>query len=279
MFDYTKLDNPNVLAFIFHPCRIEKTKPVQGSVDLEFVVEKDINLSCRFHTASQDAPTILYFHGNGEIVSDYDEIGPMYTKAGMNFLVTDYRGYGWSSGIPTVTSMFNDAHFLLLESVKWLRRNDYTGSLFVMGRSLGSACAIDLCRLEKELIKGLIIESGFCDTLPLLKTLGMRPTALDIQEEDCFNNRKKISKIKHPTFILHGSHDSLIPAVEAEKLQAFSGAKSKEFQLIPGADHNSMISTGGTYYFMAIRQFIEKVIGASSWRKRRKQSITDKHEK
>lgn len=272
MFDYSKLDSPEALACIFHPYRTEKTKPVQGSVDVGFTVEEDVVLSCRFHLTDQDAPVLLYFHGNGEVVSDYDVIGPMYTKVGVNFLVTEYRGYGWSSGMPTVTTMFNDGRYLLLETVKWLRENNYTGPLFIMGRSLGSACAIDLCRLEKDLIKGLIIESGFCDTLPLMRNLGINPTDRDIQEEDGFNNRQKISDVKLPTLILHGSHDSLIPAEEAEKLQAFSGARSKEFLVIPGADHNSMITTGGVHYFSTIKQFIDKVTGASSWRNRRKKN-------
>ena len=270
MFDYSKLDTPEALAHIFHPRPSLAREPVLGALNVDFAVDDGTTLACRFHLTSNTAPVILYFHGNGEVAADYDMIGPMYTEAGMNFLVTDFRGYGWSTGTPTVTNMLGDSRFLLRECVDWMARNQYTGPLFVMGRSLGSACAIELCCREKELIKGLIIESGFCDTLPLIKTLGIDTKGMDIREEECFNNRAKIAQVQLPTFILHGSRDSLIPAEEAEKLQATSGARSKEFQVIPGADHNTMIAVGGTGYFTAIKKFIDKVTGASSWRRCRK---------
>jgi len=270
MFDYSKLDQPEILSFIFHPYQVDRTVPVDGTVDIDFNVEETVVLSCRFHQAGKEAPVIIYFHGNGEIVSDYDAIGQMYAEAGMNILVTDYRGYGWSSGTPSVGTMLNDAHFLLIEAVKWLQQNEFSRPLFVMGRSLGSACAIDLCHGNKEMIKGLVIESGFCDTLPLLKTIGLDLEHLDIEENDCFNHRQKIDSITIPTLIMHGSHDFLIPLPEAERLQSFSGARQKEFHIVPGADHNSMISTGGPFYFSTIKTFIDKVTGSSSWRKRRK---------
>jgi pimeloyl-ACP methyl ester carboxylesterase len=80
----------------------------------------------------------------------------------------------------------------------------------------------------------------------------------------------KIARITKPTFILHGARDEIIPAAEAEKLQACCGAKSKEFQIVPGADHNSIMAVAGRLYFQTIKQFIDKISGTSSWRKRRK---------
>ena len=79
--------------------------------------------------------------------------------------------------------------------------------------------------------------------------------------------------------ILHGACDQLIPASEAEKLQADSGARNKQFLLIPGADHNTMISTAGKLYFQTIRQFIDTITGRSSWRNRRKQKKSEPNDK
>jgi hypothetical protein len=66
----------------------------------------------------------------------------------------------------------------------------------------------------------------------------------------------------------------MIPASEAEKLQSHSGARTKEFVVIPGAEHNTMILTGGTLYFQTIKQFIDKLTGVTNWRKRRKTTNT-----
>lgn len=270
MADYTKLDRPEVLSHIFYPRLTERTPLAEYSHDFDCSVEENIMLGCRFHRAGEDAPTIIYFHGNAETVCDYDEIAAKYVEFGMNLLVTTYRGYGWSTGTPTVTTMLQDTDIILQKTQHWLEENGYTGSLFVMGRSLGSAAAIDLTERHMETIKGMIIESGFSDTLPLTQTLGIVTEGTDITEEDCFRNSQKIAEITIPTLILHGSNDQMIPVKLAEKLQACSGARAKQFLIVPGAEHNTMITVGGDRYFDAIKNFVDKTCGVTKWQYRRR---------
>ena len=265
-----KLDDPRILPHIFFPRRSEPTPLPDGAQDVAIETEPGIVINCRLYLCDAGAPSIIYFHGNGEIVSDHDAIGPLYNQAGINLLVTDYRGYGWSDGSPTVHALYSDAEHLYQELKAWLIFHKHTGPLFIMGRSLGSACAIDLVARHQSEVKGLIIESGFADTLPLARTLGIEVDGLELKEEECFNNRSKIAQISKPTYILHGARDQLIPVAEAEKLQSYSGARTKEFQIIPGADHNSTIACAGRLYFQAIRQFMDKVTGATNWRDRRR---------
>ena len=108
---------------------------------------------------------ILYFHGNGEIASDYDTIAPFYTRLGITLFVIDYRGYGLSDGSPSglrpdrgCLEAYTRAPEMLAE------RGLETRPLFVMGRSLGSAAAIEIVFRAKEQVAGLIIESGFAYT-------------------------------------------------------------------------------------------------------------------
>ena len=275
MQDPVKLDQPKILSWIFHPRHEPKTTPPAGAIDWDCEVEPGIILGCRFFFHSQEASSILYFHGNGEVVCDHDDIGQEYMKVGCNLLVMTYRGYGWSSGTPTVQAMFKDGRRLFAEVTAWLREKDCTGPLFIMGRSLGSVCAIDLDARHGNVVKGLLIESGFADSLPLLKILGISLSTAGIKEEECFGNKEKIAAVKIPTMILHGARDQLIPPAEAEKLQAASGARNKQFLLIPGADHNTMISIAGRLYFQTIRQFIDTITGTSSWRNKRKQKQSE----
>ena len=267
-----KLDDPRILPFIFSPQQSPVTPLPVGAQDVNIEVEPGVIIGCRLYLDNPESPNILYFHGNGEKVSDHDEIGPMYNQVGLNLLVTEYRGYGWSNGTPTVQAMFADAETLFHELGAWLTFNHYSGPLFVMGRSLGSACAIDLAARHKNTIKGLIIESGFGDTLPLAASLGIQTNDIELTEAECFNNISKIAQVTKPTYILHGARDQLIPVNEAENLQSYCGARTKEFQIIPGADHNSTISSAGPFYFRAIKQFIDKVTGATNWRNRRRKS-------
>ncbi len=264
------MDRPEVQRVLFHPRAAERTLLPAGAEDIDIEVEPGVVIGCRFFSAGKNKPTILFFHGNGEIVADYDMIGPEYVRYGLNVLVTDYRGYGWSDGVPSFSTLLADSHVLYSELKKILAEREYKPTVFIMGRSLGSAPAIELARKYNEEISGLIIESGFAETLPLAETLGADMSAIDITEEQTFNNRGKIKDVTKPTFLLHGQLDTLIPLWQAEKLHADSGARVKELQVVPGADHNSLISVGGKYYFIAIQQFIEKITGDSDWRNRRK---------
>ena len=269
-YDYSKLDQPGVLRSIFHP-RMEMgiVPPPNNAVDVDIPVDEDIQVHARFHLAAEEDPSILFFHGNGEIVSDYDEIGPYYSKHGMNFLAVDYRGYGRSSGSPDVTSMLGDAHMVLETAKEWLNKAEHTGPLFIMGRSLGSAAAIELAASHSDDIAGLIIESGFATTLPLLMKLGVDITAMGITEDDGFRNVRKISTFTKPTLIIHGQYDEIIPVNAAAILQAESPARSKELQVVPGASHNTIIAQAGDMYFSVIKQFINKISGIRATRRKK----------
>ena len=44
---------------------------------------------------------LVYWHGNGEVASDYDPFASIYHLLGLHLIVVDYRGYGWSTDTPT----------------------------------------------------------------------------------------------------------------------------------------------------------------------------------
>ncbi|KPJ99619.1 MAG: hypothetical protein AMJ60_04420 [Desulfobacterales bacterium SG8_35] len=270
IYDYSKLDQPEVLQAIFHPRREADTAPLPpNAVDNTINVAEGVRVHARFYLSGREEPNILFFHGNGEIVSDYDAIGPLYTKFGMNFLVTDYRGYGRSSGSPTVTAMLEDTHRILEAVKEWLSAAEHTGPLLIMGRSLGTAAALELASSHAHEIAGLIIESGFATSLPLLMKLGVDVAGLGITEEDGFRNVRKISTFTKPTLIIHGQYDEIIPVNSAAILQAQSPARVKELQVVPGASHNTVIASAGELYFFVIKQFCNKISGIKARRRKK----------
>jgi pimeloyl-ACP methyl ester carboxylesterase len=250
------LDHPAVLRALFHPRRDPPGLPVPRHARLVRVpVEPGISLGGRLYIASDDAPTILYFHGNGEIASDYDSIAPLFTDLGLNLLVMDYRGYGVSDGTPTATNLTADAVTAFDETGPLLRDCGLPGEhLFVMGRSLGSAAAIQVALHAGQAIAGLIIESGFAHTFPLLETLGVRIEG-STEEHDGFGSLRKIAQIKVPTLLIHGEADWLIPVSNGRALFQDSGATQKWLVTIPRAGHNDLLWIGRTTYMEAIRRF------------------------
>ncbi len=205
----------------------------------------------------------------GASACSFDLMAESYLKQGINVFLTSYRGCGINNGTPSVAAMYSDSEKLFHLAIDWLSNKGCNGPVFVMGQSLGSICAIDTVFKNGDSIKGLIIESGICATASFLEAMGVSPKQADIVEEDGFNNIEKIEKIKTPTLIFHGARDVLVAAADAEKLQASSGARSKQFFIIPGAEHNTLGETGGDLYFQTIKQFTDTVCGVNTWRKKR----------
>lgn len=266
----SKLDQPEIRAALFHPRRESKNETPPSCRDLEILVDDGVVLGCRFFENSATAVNILYFHGNGETVGDYDEIGPHFLEAGLNICVVGYRGYGWSGGSPSVSALYHDSPVVLDFFIDFCRKNNLSPDIFVMGRSLGSAFCIDLGYTSPDKIKGIIIDSGFAYSLPLARRLGYHVSDSGLSEEDCFNNLAKIAEIEIPTLLLHGADDQLIPLPEAVKLQAESGAKTKQLFVVPGADHNALFTRGGSTYFETVKIFTDTVTERNTWRQRRK---------
>jgi len=256
---YSVLDRPEVSAVLFHPRPEWGESPYPAGTDVSIPVEADVVLGGRFHMDKKESPNILFFHGNGEIVSDYDDMGPVYNRIGINFLPVDYRGYGRSTGNPTISSMMKDCSKVLIFISDWLRKQGCPGPLIVMGRSLGSASAIELAAASPDRVAGLIVESGFAYAEPLLRLLGVDTKRLGFKEEEGFRNIDKIKVFKKPTLIIHAEKDHIIPFSDGRALYEASGAEEKRFLKIAGANHNDIFARGLSEYMDAVAELVWKV--------------------
>ena len=257
--NYSKVDRPEILMLLFHP-RPEwaSPEPVPGCTDVMVPLEQGVTLGAKFHLSDADAPAIIFFHGNGEIASDYNDLGQLYRRMGIHFLVFDYRGYGRSGGSPTITNMMRDCHVVFEYTKRFLSEKRFTGPLIVMGRSLGSAPALELTSTYADQVSGLIIESGFAYTEPLLELFGFSMKKLGISEQDALRNVEKIRAFEKPCLIIHGERDHLIPFAEGRALFDACKSRKKRLLMIPGADHNDLFYRGIEEYLQAVKELAEE---------------------
>jgi fermentation-respiration switch protein FrsA (DUF1100 family) len=255
---YPKLDRPEILTLLFHPRAEWATlEPVPGCHDVMIPAADGVDLGAKFHLFSEaEAPAILFFHGNGEIAADYNDLGQLYRRLGMHFLVVDYRGYGRSGGSPTITGMMRDCHWAFEYTKSFLAERRFTGPLVVMGRSLGSAPALELVSTYPNQVKGLIIESGFAFSGPLLELFGFSMKRLGITEKDAFRNIEKVRAFEKPCLFIHGERDRLIPFSEGQALFEACPAKMKKLLVIRGADHNDLFDRGIDEYLQAVTELV-----------------------
>jgi alpha-beta hydrolase superfamily lysophospholipase len=218
-------------------------------------VDEGVKVSCGLWTLGKECPTVLYFHGNGEEAGDYEMFAHYYHKTGVNLFVADYRGYGLSNGMPTITNMVGDSHKVFSEFKRILADNGYSSTVFLMGRSLGSIPAVEIAYHHQDDLKGLIIESGSANNLRRLWGY------LDEQEQEkltagTFLNKVKIKSVTIPTLIIHGEYDQILPVQEGLELYQESGSEDKDILVIPGADHNDLMVRGQQQYFDKIKEFV-----------------------
>jgi alpha-beta hydrolase superfamily lysophospholipase len=258
--NYSQLDHPEISSLIFHLRQDLKTRSVtdENTEDWDILVDADVTLGAKLYMKNPKAPLILFFHGNGEIVSDYDDIGPIYLGMGISFLAVDYRGYGHSTGSPTVSHMMRDCHIVFKHVKQQLREKQYSGPLIVMGRSLGSASALEIAVNYQREINGLIIESGFAYIIPLLQLIGVDTDRLGLREPDILGHIDKIRNFHKPLLVIHAEFDHIIPFNEGRTIFEECPSEDKTFLKISGADHNSVFAFGMKDYLSAIKTFTQK---------------------
>lgn len=255
--DYSFLDQPHVLKYLFHP-RLEDSHREMKKTrdDVVIPVGGGVKLGASFHFIKNDAPVILFFHGNGEIVSDYDDFGFLFNEKDINFFVVDYRGYGRSGGRPSVSSMMQDCQKIFDFVLAYMSDKNLIGSLNVMGRSLGSAPAIELCTRADE-FDSLIIESGFAWISPLLQRLGVNPEILDFNGQKGFENIDKIKVFSKPCLVIHAQLDSVIPFSDGRALFDACPSTNKMLLEVKGASHNDIFLRGMGPYL----EHVKKICG------------------
>jgi pimeloyl-ACP methyl ester carboxylesterase len=202
----------------------------------------------------------LHFHGNGEVVADYvPEMVDDLAALGANVLLAEYRGYGASTGAPSLGAMLDDAEAVFAASGLPAER------VVLFGRSLGSLCAIELAARRPD-VAGVILESGIADPLDLLpvppERLGVSRAALEAATAGLFDHRAKLGRYPGRMLVLHTARDGLIPLSHAERNVAWGGAPpaDKELVVFPRGDHNRIFLENRDEYLDRLGRFLREPV-------------------
>lgn len=257
IIEYTLFDSPDLMARMFFPRRVWSPAPPDAQ-DHMVPVAAGVSLSARLYIRDKQSPTILFFHGNGEVACDYDDVAPDYTKAGANLFAVDFRGYGKSGGSPLFSNMIADARAGFPYVRDLLKKEGFTGKLYVKGRSLGGHSALEVAYHFAGDLAGMIHESsGAGVTMRMIQRFeGTKelPRAKELQKL----HEEKVRAVTLPVLIIHGEIDELVPVESAIHLYDAVGSKDKTLCVIPGAGHNDLLWVGRDLYFKAVREFVSR---------------------
>ena len=193
--------------------------------------------------------TVLYLGGNGFLMVKSRPLIEAYAQAGVNLMLFDYRGYGMSSGSPSVEGLKKDAAGAFEAAVNTIAASaddihpEHTHRIFIHGHSMGSLLAGWL--VERSQVDGYVLESPISNVSDW--TGGLVPFLLKpfirfdidpvLAQED---NISRVANIRSPLLIIAGERDEITPIHMAETLYEASGSASRQKIRIPEGGHNDL---------------------------------------
>lgn len=236
-------------------------RPVPGRELLELTTPQGERVAACFgaaltidgtpHPDANTKPTILYFYGNGMCMADSIGEFNKLRRLGNNVIVSDYLGYGMSSGKPSEAGCYAAAEAVWNHVIN--RPDVDKGKIVPMGWSLGAGSAIELA--SKKPVAGLGIFSPFTSVADMAKrVMPFFPSSLVLRHR--FDNEAKLPGVKCPILIMHGTRDAVIPFDMSKRLAQIAGERAT-FEPVEGADHNDLFDVGGPKMFATIGRFLE----------------------
>lgn len=246
------LDHPIISERYFFPRR-------ESPRALHWIDVKGARLAC-VSAPLAGRPTLVHFHGNGEIVADYEgEWVEMVRGFGVGVFLAEYRGYGASTGRPELFKMLQDVEVVCAEA------NAANGGhgVIAYGRSVGSLFAVHAAATHP--LAGLIIESGIADLLERL-VLRMSPQELGVSIAELreavsrsVDQQAKLRDYQAPLLVIHAEGDQLVRRSHADANFEAAASTDKRRVVFPRGGHNDLLALNAELYEAELRRFVERV--------------------
>lgn len=242
-------------SYLFRPEKVVVKTPAEVGIPFEqhFIETPDgCRLSAWHMCPSDPLAAVVYFHGNGANLGILIELFDLYYRAGLQVMAVDYRGYGWSSGVPSEEGLCVDAE----SAVRYFREKLKARHvpLIYWGRSLGSCFAAYAA--GKHSPNGLILETAFPSKSALLRHYPQ------FKPFHVFS-RCRLDTLGHlrghdfPILVVHGDRDKTIPLEQGQDLfNALKGPKA--FYRVEGADHINLHRIDSAQYVERVLNFIRQ---------------------
>ena len=175
---------------------------------------------------------ILYFGGNAEPV-EYN--APMFRERFRDYTVylTEYRGYGISTGSPTEQGLYADA----LGWYDLISKKHNKVSL--IGRSLGAGVAIYLADLRK--ITRIALITPFDSAVNMGRHYyPFFPVSLLLKDK--YDSTERAGRIKIPTLVIAAERDRIVPSARTQSLVQILPTAQTNTEIIKGVGHNDLYS-------------------------------------
>lgn len=187
--------------------------------------------------------TVLFSHGNAEDLGQLEETLEEIRDLGYAVFAYDYRGYGLSTGRPTVKGACLDieAAYAYLTGPLGVRPEQ----VVPFGRSVGGGPSIHLA--TRAPVGGLILQSTFTSAFVVVTRVPLLPF-------DRFRNLAGMRRVGCPVLVMHGKADRIIPFAHGLRLHGCA-PEPRQHLWLEGVGHNDFPGPHAELYRKAVREF------------------------
>jgi len=184
--------------------------------------------------AEKPIASALYCHGNTGNLTNTAHVMPHLVDAGINVLLFDYRGFGRSTGIPSISGIVSDG----ICAAKWHEKIRPKGVPSILyGFSLGGAVAAQVIRHHP--FDGLILQSTFT-TLPDMARFTFRRVPVHLIAGNFLDTLAVVRSLRVPLLVIHGENDETCPAWMGHKLYDAAACSQKKMYVVQGGLHKDL---------------------------------------
>ncbi len=191
----------------------------------------------------------LYCHGNTGNLTTIANVMPYLTASGISALIFDYRGFGRSTGRPSLSGIVADG-VCAARFHDEIRPKDMPSILY--GYSLGGAVAAQV--VQHHSFDGLVLQSTFTN-LPDLARVAFPRLPLHLFVGDFFDTLSAVRKLKIPLLVIHGGEDEVCPPWMGSTLFEAAGHPGKNLQIVTGGLHKDLFVRDAETLVRAINRF------------------------
>jgi pimeloyl-ACP methyl ester carboxylesterase len=157
--------------------------------------------------AQPGKPTVIFFHGNGDVTTSFSEFGMRLHAHGWGVVLAGYPGYSGNPGQPTESNLMAAARATIAAA----RAN----RVIVWGHSLGSGVAARMAAEGRA--QGLVLEAPYT-SLPNVAAMVYPYIPVHLLMRDRFDTQSLTGRIKMPVLIFHSIDDAQIPFSMGDQL-------------------------------------------------------------
>ena len=221
--------------------------PAGYTISTDFVSTTDGEKLYRARFTHTDAKSVVVFF-NGNLSTVEKHAVPTAVKLGKDwrpdFVFVDYRGYGQSTGKPSLEKLHSDALRVFADEQSRARAS--SKKMVLAGYSIGGVVAgavLESFRPDAVLLVATVTDVAdmLAFVMPAYMKLFFR-VSVD-PRLDAIDNRRALSKYSGPLLIVAAERDSQTPPAMSKALfdAAASPATNKQLVIASGAEHNEVL--------------------------------------